>query len=393
MTTSALLLTEALVACPSVTPDDAGCQTIIQQRLAALGFECRRVDSGPSHFRVSNLWATRKVALPAAHAPEAAPMLVFAGHTDVAPTGPLQEWLSDPFTPTQRDGRLYGRGSCDMKASIAAFIVAVEEFLAATPQPTLSIGFLITSDEEGPATDGTLVVCDWLRQRGENFEYCIVGEPTGLQKVGDTIKNGRRGSMSGKLTVKGIQGHIAYPDQAKNPIHLAMPALAELAAKEWDNGNEFFPATSWQISNMHAGTGASNVIPGTLVVDFNFRFSTESSSAGLQQRVAAILDSHGLDYDVKWSISGQPFLTMPGTLVDAVQASIREETGLVAQLSTSGGTSDGRFITKICPQILELGPTNASIHQVNESVEIAEIEILKNIYRRTLEQLNANTTR
>ena len=384
---STLYLTEQLIARPSVTPEDAGCLDILADRLAALGFTNERLDSGPETFRVSNLWS--KLPLPlVAVGDKAIKTVVFAGHTDVVPTGPLEQWHSDPFIPTHRDGKLYGRGASDMKTSIAAFVVAVEEFLAATPQPHISIAFLLTSDEEGPSVDGTKVVVEKLRERGERLDYCIVGEPTSVERTGDMIKNGRRGTMSGRLIVKGIQGHIAYPQLARNPIHQAMPALAELAACEWDQGNDFFPPTSWQISNIHGGTGASNVIPGTVVVDFNFRFCTESTAEQLQQRVHAVLDQHGLEYDVAWTIGGQPFLTPPGTLVAAVQQAIVDETGITTQLSTTGGTSDGRFIATLCPEVIELGPPNASIHKIDEHIAIADIEPLKNIYRRTLELLN-----
>ena len=312
---------------------------------------------------------------------------MFAGHTDVVPTGPLEQWTSDPFTPSHRDGKLFGRGAADMKTSIAAFVVAAEEFLAAHPDPALSLAMLITSDEEGPAVDGTVVVCDQLKARGERLDYCIVGEPSSVERVGDMIKNGRRGSMSGKLTVNGVQGHIAYPQLAKNPIHLALPALDELATVEWDWGNDFFQPTSWQISNIHGGTGASNVIPGTVVVDFNFRYSTESTPESLQKRTHEVLDRHGLDYQLDWVVGGLPFLTTPGELVGAIQEAIRAETGIETELSTSGGTSDGRFISRICPQVIEFGPINATIHKINEHVRVADIEPVKNIYRRTLENL------
>jgi len=380
-----LLLTEALIARPSVTPRDEGCLELIGERLAALGFRLERMDSGPDDFRVSNLWARRGNGRQ--------PTLVFAGHTDVVPTGPASAWASDPFAPTHRDGRLYGRGASDMKASLAAMVVACEEFLAAHSDPAIDIAFLLTSDEEGPAVDGTVEVCRRLQARSERLDWCIVGEPTSVERTGDMIKNGRRGTMSGKLTVKGIQGHIAYPHLARNPIHLAAPVLAELAVTRWDEGNAFFPPTSWQISNIHGGTGASNVIPGTVVIDFNFRFSTESTAEGLQQRVLDTLARHGLnpgqDFDLAWTIGGLPFLTPPGTLVEAVRAAIADETGLTTQLSTTGGTSDGRFIARICPQVIELGPPNATIHKVDEHVALADIEPLKNIYRRTLERLNA----
>lgn len=376
-----LHLTEELISRPSVTPDDQGCQRILSQRLAPLGFACETIESGPDNFRVTNLWAKRPGS--------GDKTLVFAGHTDVVPTGPLDQWTSNPFTPSHRDGKLYGRGAADMKTSIAAFTVAVEEFLKITPQPALSLALLITSDEEGPSVDGTVVVCEQLKSRGEKLDYCIVGEPTSVQRLGDMIKNGRRGSMSGKLTVKGVQGHIAYPQLALNPIHKAMPALAELAAMEWDKGNEFFQPTSWQMSNIHGGTGATNVIPGAMVVDFNFRYSTESSAGSLQQRMVEVLDRHGLDHEIQWVVGGLPFLTTPGELVGAVQAAIHAETGLTTELSTTGGTSDGRFISRICPQVIEFGPLNASIHKIDEHIAVADIEPLKNIYRRVLENLNS----
>ena len=369
-----LALTEELISLHSVTPADGGCQLKMAERLKPLGFSCETIASGD----VTNLWARRGTAQP---------LLVFAGHTDVVPTGPLQQWTSDPFTPTHRDGKLYGRGAADMKTSLAAMIVAVEEFVAAHPNHKGSIGFLITSDEEGPAIDGTVIVCNQLRARGEQLDYCIVGEPTSVKQIGDMIKNGRRGTMSGKLIIKGIQGHIAYPHMAKNPIHLAMPALAELSTIEWDQGNEYYLPTSWQMSNIHAGTGASNVIPGECVVDFNFRFSTASTVDGLQQRVHATLDKYGFDYDLKWIVGGLPFLTPRGVLSDALSSAIKAETGLDTELSTNGGTSDGRFIAQICPQVVECGPTNASIHKIDEHIAVTEIEPLKNIYRRTLENL------
>jgi len=383
-----LYLAEQLISRPSVTPEDAGCLDLLAERLAPLGFACERIDSGPDSFRVSNLWAKRPAA-PANSAYAATKTIVFAGHTDVVPTGPLEQWSSDPFTPTHRDGRLYGRGASDMKTSIAAFVVAVEEFLAATPNPAVSIAFLLTSDEEGPSVDGTKVVVETLRTRGEALDYCIVGEPTSVKQTGDMIKNGRRGTLSGRLTVRGIQGHIAYPQLARNPIHQAMPALAELAATVWDEGNDFFPPTSWQVSNIHGGTGATNIIPGHVVVDFNFRFSTESTAEGLKGRVDALLDRHGLEYDLVWTLGGQPFLTTPGELVNAVQRAITAETGLTTELSTTGGTSDGRFIAQVCPQVIELGPPNATIHKIDEHIVVADIEPLKNIYRRTLENLHA----
>jgi succinyl-diaminopimelate desuccinylase len=369
-----LALTEELISLHSVTPADGGCQLKMAERLSPLGFQCETIASGD----VTNLWARRG---------KAQPLLVFAGHTDVVPTGPLERWSSDPFIPTHRDGKLYGRGAADMKTSLAAMVVAVEEFVAANPNHKGSIGFLITSDEEGPAIDGTVIVCNQLKARGEHMDYCVVGEPTSVNQIGDTIKNGRRGTMSGKLIIKGIQGHIAYPQLAKNPIHLAMPALAELAAIEWDQGNEYYLPTSWQMSNIHAGTGASNVIPGECIVDFNFRFATSSTVEGLQKGVHAVLDKHGLDYDLKWTVGGLPFLTPRGSLSEALSSAIKAETGIDTELSTTGGTSDGRFIAQICPQVVEFGPTNASIHKIDEHIAVTEIEPLKNIYRRTLENL------
>jgi succinyl-diaminopimelate desuccinylase len=391
-----LYLTEQLIARASVTPLDNGCQALIAERLSACGFVCETLVSGPDDFSVTNLWAKRPAALvdiaqtaiKSIATPAIPKTLVFAGHTDVVPTGPLDQWDTPPFTPSHRDGKLYGRGASDMKASLAAFVVAVEEFVAANPAPKINIAFLLTSDEEGPANDGTVVVCNALRARGEVLDYCIVGEPTSVERTGDMIKNGRRGTMSGKLTVKGVQGHIAYPHLAKNPIHLVAPALAELVSIEWDAGNDFFPPTTWQVSNMHGGTGASNVIPGAVVIDFNFRFSTESTPESLQRRLAHVLEKHALEYDLAWTIGGLPFLTTPGPLVDAVREAIAAETGITTQLSTTGGTSDGRFIAQICPQVIELGPCNATIHKINEYVAVADIEPLKNIYRRVLEILN-----
>ena len=379
-----LQLTEQLISRASVTPEDAGCQALIAARLAPLGFVCETIVSGPDDFRVTNLWAKFTGTAGAA-----SPTLVFAGHTDVVPTGPLDQWTTPPFSPSHRNGQLYGRGAADMKSSIAAMVVATEEFLAASPKPALSIAFLITSDEEGPSKDGTLVVCQQLQARGERLDYCIVGEPTSVDQLGDMIKNGRRGTLSGKLRVKGVQGHIAYPHLAKNPVHLFAPALAELVATQWDKGNEFFQPTSWQVSNVHGGTGASNVIPGELVVDFNFRFSTESTADNLKQRLEAVLTKHGLDYTLQWTLGGEPFLTTPGELVQAVRGAIAAETGLTTELSTTGGTSDGRFIAKMCPQLIEFGPINASIHKINEHVLVASLDPLKNIYKGVLERLSA----
>ena len=381
-----LHLTEQLISRASVTPEDAGCQALIAAHLLPLGFLCETIVSGPDDFRVTNLWATFTGA---ATAQGAAPKLVFAGHTDVVPTGPLDQWTTQPFTPSHRNGLLYGRGAADMKGSIAAMVVAVEEFLTANPNPALSIAFLITSDEEGPSRDGTLVVCEQLKARGEVLDYCIVGEPTSVDQLGDMIKNGRRGTLSGKLSVKGVQGHIAYPHLAKNPVHLFATALTELVATEWDKGNEFFPATSWQVSNIHGGTGASNIIPGELVVDFNFRFSTESTAEGLKQRLEAVLKKFELDYSLQWTLGGEPFLTTPGELVQAVRDAIQAETGLKTELSTTGGTSDGRFISKICSQLIEFGPINASIHKIDEHVLVSSLDPLKNIYKGVMERLSA----
>jgi succinyl-diaminopimelate desuccinylase len=367
-------LTEKLLGRESVTPDDKGCQDHLKSWLEPLGFHCETIISGD----VTNLWARKGTA---------SPVLVFAGHTDVVPTGPVEKWSSEPFFPTHRDGKLYGRGAADMKTSIAAMVVACEEFLAAHPDHQGSIAFLITSDEEGPATDGTIKVVEKLQARNETIDYCIVGEPTSDKTLGDMIKNGRRGSLSGSLTIKGVQGHIAYPQLAKNPIHLAAPALADLVAEVWDHGNEYYLPTSWQMSNIRGGTGANNVIPGELHIDFNFRFSTASTHESLRQRVHAILDKHGLEYQLDWTLSGLPFLTPRGTLSDALCRAIKDETGVETELSTTGGTSDGRFIARICPQVIEFGPPNASIHKIDEHIEIRFIDPLKNIYRRTLENL------
>lgn len=379
-----LALTEDLMRRRSVTPADEGCQSVLEARLTALGFTCENIVSGPDTFRVTNLWAVRRGTQGTA-----GKLLAFAGHTDVVPTGPLDQWSSDPFEPTQRDGKLYGRGAADMKTSIAGFVVACEEFVARHPDHAGSIAFLITSDEEGPAHDGTVKVVEALKARGERLDYCVVGEPTSVDTLGDMVKNGRRGSLSGKLTVKGVQGHIAYPHLARNPIHLAAPALTALVAETWDQGNEYFPPTTWQMSNIHAGTGATNVIPGHVTIDFNFRFSTASTPDGLKQRVHAILDQHGLEYALDWTLGGEPFLTPRGDLSDALAAAIAAECGVTTELSTTGGTSDGRFIAKICPQVIEFGPPNASIHKIDEHVEVRFIEPLKNVYRGVLERLIA----
>ncbi|MGX4642406.1 succinyl-diaminopimelate desuccinylase [Massilia sp. SYSU DXS3249] len=367
-------LSAELIALDSITPNDKGCQQRLVELLAPLGFRCETIESNG----VTNLWARRG---------SESPVFVFAGHTDVVPTGPVQQWTSEPFAPTVRDGKLYGRGAADMKTSIAAMVVACEEFVASHPDHKGSIAFLITSDEEGPAVDGTVIVCDMLEERGETLDFCVVGEPTSNHILGDTIKNGRRGSLSGHLVIKGVQGHIAYPHLARNPIHQAAPALAELAAEVWDEGNEYYAPTSWQMSNIHAGTGANNVIPGQLTIEFNFRFSTASTAEGLEARVHAILDRHLLEYELEWTLSGLPFLTPKGALSEAMCSAILDETGVTTELSTTGGTSDGRFIARICPQVIEFGPPNASIHKIDEHVELRFIDPLKNIYRRTLANL------
>ncbi|NHC11165.1 succinyl-diaminopimelate desuccinylase [Stutzerimonas degradans] len=366
-----------LINRPSVTPLDEGCQQLMSQRLAACGFAIE-----PMHIEdVENFWAIRG---------NEGPVLCFAGHTDVVPTGPLQAWQNPPFSARIDDaGMLHGRGAADMKGSLAAMIVAVERFTADYPQHQGQIAFLITSDEEGPAHHGTKAVVERLRERGQRLDWCIVGEPSSTALVGDVVKNGRRGSLGGTLTVRGQQGHVAYPHLAKNPIHLAAPALAELAAEHWDDGNTFFPPTSFQISNLNAGTGATNVIPGTLEAVFNFRFSTESTVEQLQQRTAAILDKHGLDWSIDWALSGLPFLTEPGALLDGVAKAIRSVTGRETTPSTSGGTSDGRFIATLGTQVVELGPVNATIHQVDEHILASDLDLLTEIYYQTLVNLLA----
>jgi succinyl-diaminopimelate desuccinylase len=371
---NALQLAKELIGRRSVTPEDGGCQKVLAQRLSAAGFKCEPMNFGD----VSNLWARHG----AGH-----PVVCFAGHTDVVPTGPLSEWHSDPFVPTIRDGRLYGRGAADMKSSIAAFVVAAETFLKERPDHSGSVALLLTSDEEGPAVDGTARVVDALKRRNETIDYCIVGEPTSVDALGDMLKNGRRGSLSAKLTVRGIQGHVAYPHLVKNPVHLLAPALAELAKTQWDKGNEAFPPTSFQVSNIHAGTGAANVVPGTVEVDFNFRFSTESSDASLKQRVEAILAKHGLEYSVSWVLGASPFISKRGKLAQTVLEVGKRHTGRSAELSTTGGTSDARFIIDICPEVLELGPVNESIHKLNENIELAALEQLPRIYLDTLRAL------
>ncbi len=374
--TATLELAQALIARRSLTPDDAGCQEILIERLEKLGFVIERMRFG----NVDNFWARRGGG---------SPVVVFAGHTDVVPSGPEEFWFSPPFEPTIRDGMLYGRGAADMKTSIAAFITAIEAFIKDHPAHDGSIALLITSDEEGVAVDGTVRVVDALQARGERLDYCIVGEPTSNKQVGDMIKNGRRGSLSGTLTIKGIQGHIAYPHLVKNPIHMAAPAITELAATIWDNGNEYFPPTSWQISNINGGTGATNVVPGTVEILFNFRFSTASTEQGLKDRLHAVLDKHNLTYDLEWELSGKPYLTPKGNLVAAISHAIEQSYGITPELSTTGGTSDGRFIADICPQVIEFGPLNATIHKLNECVGVADIEPLMMTYQRTLEILLA----
>lgn len=369
-----LELAQQLISRRSLTPQDDGCLDIIGARLVPLGFTLEKMRCG----EVDNLWAR--------HGNDT-PLICFAGHTDVVPTGPLDKWSSDPFIPTVRDGMLYGRGAADMKGSLAAFVTAIEKFIAAHPEHKGSISLLLTSDEEGVAVDGTVRVVESLQQRGETLDYCIVGEPTSVDKCADTIKNGRRGSLSGTLVVKGVQGHIAYPHLIRNPIHMAAPAIAELAETVWDEGNEFFPPTSWQISNIHGGTGATNVVPGTVEILFNFRHSTASTQDSLMARVHEILDRHGLDYDLEWEMSGKPYLTPRGDLVGAVSDAIREVTGIDTELSTSGGTSDGRFIADICPQVIELGPLNATIHKINECVAITDLDALSDIYCGVLTRL------
>ena len=370
----ALELTKDLIARRSVTPEDGGCQELIARRLAAVGFECESIRCGD----VTNLWARRG---------SARPLFCFAGHTDVVPPGPLAQWRSDPFAPTVRDGRLYGRGAADMKSSIASFVAAVEAFVRERPKHSGSIAMLITSDEEGPSVDGTARVVDRLRQRGESIDFCVVGEPSSVEALGDSIKNGRRGSLSGHLTVRGVQGHIAYPHLARNPIHLLAPALAELVATRWDEGDEHFPPTAWQVSNIHAGTGVNNVIPSSIEIEFNFRFCAKSTEQSLEQRLEDVLRKHGLDYELRWNLSGKPFVTRVGELVDVVKAAVLTHTGITPELSTAGGTSDGRFIAQICPQLVELGPVNATIHKLNENIELAALEKLPRIYLDVLKAL------
>lgn len=367
-------LAEALIARASVTPEDTGCLELIAERLKPLGFSFERIDRNGT----SNLWARRG---------SSAPLMVLAGHTDVVPTGNLDAWTTPPFQPSERDGKLYGRGAADMKSSLAAFVVAVEQFVADNPNHPGSIAFLLTSDEEGPANDGTTIVVDALKARGETIQYAIVGEPTSVNRCGDMIKNGRRGSLSGNLTIKGIQGHVAYPHLARNPIHQFAPALAELSATVWDNGNEYFPPTTWQISNFNAGTGATNVIPGTLSLKFNFRFSTASTADGLKQHVEDLLKRHGLEYSIEWTLGAKPFITPEGPLADAARNAIKTVCGIDTELSTTGGTSDARFIAEIAEQIIELGPVNASIHMIDEHIELSALPELAAIYKKIFSQL------
>ena len=374
MKNETLELAKALVRRRSITPADEGCQQLVIDRLVPLGFNAETFAGGG----VANLLASHGMG---------SPFVVLAGHTDVVPPGPLEKWKSDPFEPTEREGLLFGRGCADMKTSIAAFVVACERYVAAHPKHPGTIALLITSDEEGPAVDGTVRVVEALRARGEKIDFCIVGEPSSVEKFGDTIKNGRRGTLTGRLWVKGVQGHIAYPHRAKNPIHLAAPAIAQLAAAEWDQGNEHFPPTSFQVSNIHAGTGAQNIIPGVLQVDFNFRFSTESSAESLKARMVAILDRHGLEHSIDWTLGGKPFLTPRGHLLKTLRAVVQRVTGVSPEANCTGGTSDGRFLIDICPEVVEFGPVNRSIHKVNEAVALAEMEPLTDIYLQALVEL------
>ena len=372
--TPTLQLTLDLMQRRSVTPHDDGCQQLMMQRLTAIGFEAIPLRFGD----VDNFWAVRG---------DSGPIVCFAGHTDVVPSGPEQQWQTPPFEPALIEGKLFGRGAADMKGSLAAMVTACERFVQNHPQHNGRIAFLITSDEEGIAIDGTIKVVEWLEQRGEKIQWCLVGEPSSSTVVGDVIKNGRRGSLGAKLIIKGMQGHVAYPEKARNPIHLAMPALAELSAQQWDNGNQFFPATSFQISNINGGTGATNVIPGALEVLFNFRFSTELTETQLRERTEAILQKHGLDYAMEWSLSGAPFLTAQGELVRATQKAIHEVAGIETELSTAGGTSDGRFIAPTGAQVVELGPVNATIHKIDEHVLAADLDQLSRMYEVILREL------
>lgn len=375
--TNTLNLSKELISKSSVTPNDKGCQDLMINRLEPLGFTIEKYNFGD----VQNFYAKKG---------DASPLIVFAGHTDVVPPGPLDEWKFDPFAPTEQDGILYGRGAADMKSSLAAFVVAIEEFLTENPNHNGSIGLLITSDEEGIATDGTVKVVEALKAKKEKIDYCLVGEPTSSKKFGDTVKNGRRGSLSAKLVVNGIQGHIAYPELIRNPIHEIAPAIDDLVKTVWDEGNEYFPKTSWQISNIHGGTGATNVVPGKVEVLFNFRYSTSNTADTLKERVASILDTHKLDYSITWNHSGRPYLTEKGMLIDKVSESIEDITNIKPAISTTGGTSDGRFIATMCDQVVEFGPINASIHKINEHIIISDVEQLKNVYKKLLEKILVN---
>jgi succinyl-diaminopimelate desuccinylase len=372
--TKTLDLVKKLIRKSSITPEDKGCQEIMINRIKPLGFDVEIMSFGD----VQNFYAKKG---------NTSPLIVFAGHTDVVPPGPRDEWKFDPFVPTEDDATLYGRGAADMKSSLAAFVVAVEEFVIENPNHLGSIGFLITSDEEGIAIDGTVKVVEALIEKKEQIDYCIVGEPTSSLKFGDTVKNGRRGSLSAKLVVNGVQGHIAYPELIRNPIHEIAPAIDTLVNTVWDEGNEYFPKTSWQISNINGGTGATNVVPGKVEVLFNFRYSTSNTADALKTRVIDILDKHKLDYTISWNHSGNPYLTEKGMLVDTISASIEDIVNVTPSISTTGGTSDGRFISTICDQVVEFGPINKSIHKINEHININDIELLKNIYKRTLEKL------
>ena len=371
-----LNMTKELISRDSVTPNDRGCQKLLAERLSAIGFEVEHLRFGDT----DNIWARRG---------STSPVLAFAGHTDVVPPGPIENWKSNPFVPEIRDGLLYGRGAADMKGSIAAMVTACERFVAQHPSHNGSIAFLITSDEEGPATGGTKRVIETLEERGEKIDWCLVGEPSSTNKVGDVVKNGRRGSLNGHLTIKGKQGHIAYPHLAANPIHLMAPVLNDLCLLEWDQGNEDFPPTSFQVSNLNAGTGVTNIIPGTSHIIFNFRYSTESTHQQLQQRVESVLKKHAVDYELNWELSGKPFRTANGPLVDAAKAAVAHVTGYTASLSTSGGTSDGRFIAPTGAQVVELGPVNATIHQINECVSVKDLDTLSEIYETLLKNLLA----
>lgn len=371
---TALELARALIARRSVTPEDGGCQALVAERLRDLGFHCEDA----SVNGVTNLWARRGTARP---------LFCFAGHTDVVPTGPLDQWQSDPFVPTVREGRLYGRGAADMKSSIASFLVALGQFLAERPRHGGSIALLLTSDEEGPSVDGTARVVERLKARGETLDYCVVGEPSSSRVLGDTLRVGRRGSLSARLTVRGVQGHVGYPEQVRNAVHLLAPALAELVATEWDRGNDAFPPTSFQVSNVHAGTGVENIAPGAVEVLCNFRFSTASTQESLRARLEDALRRHGLDYSVSWTLGGKPFLGGRGRLIESVQQAVQAHAGRAPQLSTAGGTSDGRFIIDICPEVVEFGPVNASIHKLNENIALEELERLPRIYLDVLRAL------